>query len=811
MKCRDIGPLDAKILIIGEAPGREEEACGMPFVGQSGKLLKNMCSTVGIDFNRCYITNIRSDRPPNNNFGYFYEDSKRNNPKETLRKSWFDLGDKIKRIKPEVVICLGDEPLRAVTNLRGITSWRGTRLEAYDTKVIATFHPSNILRVYSNRVIAEMDLTKALRESKGLIYKNPNIITSPSVSCVLGWINAAKSRSRKQRVSFDIETIGKHVRCIGFARRSDILHDLQAICIPFMQMINSSNTAFSAIGNNKIKINGYGEVNYWSKSDEELVLEAIALLLEDENIEKVGQNSIHFDAPLIKNEFGIDINNHKMDTMHAWHLLYPSLPKSLDFISSVLTDHPNYWTHHEVQVDQSEWHYNAMDCIATLEASELIDKELSEENLADLYYSHVHPLTFDLLKAQERGVTWDKDAADKMKIRLSKDLIETQEKLNLLLATDVNPNSPKQIKQILYEKLRFPVVYHHKTKKSTVDENALLKLEEKYPNEPALALIIKYRKISKLISTFIDVTLDADGRMRCSYNPSGTITGRIASSKTIWGTGMNLQNVPKGYTRGVESTRHLYKAADGNVFVIGDLKQAEAMVVAWILKSLGDPTLFDFYHQDGFDIHLWCASIVYGVDEKDVTKIQRQGGKLANHSGNYMAGPGVMEKKARKDGFDGFTYGVCKEILEKRKRAIPGLETWWNDVERKVKATRTLSTCFGRRLHFFNRIEGEELRSAVAFEPQSTVGDVCNVMFRELSQSERYLHFVKDQPVYWPVLTTHDEIVLECKEQNKHVAAQAMLGASKLPLQIRPNIEPLIIPIEISIGKNWGDTKEWKG
>ena len=124
MKCRDIGPLDAEILIVGEAPGKDEEIAGIPFVGQAGKLLKNILSTAGIDYNKCYISNVCSDRPPNNNFGYFYEDQKRNNPKEFLTKAWYDLGDKIKRLKPKVVICLGNEPLRAVTNLKGISTWR---------------------------------------------------------------------------------------------------------------------------------------------------------------------------------------------------------------------------------------------------------------------------------------------------------------------------------------------------------------------------------------------------------------------------------------------------------------------------------------------------------------------------------------------------------------------------------------------------------------------------------------------------------------------------------------------------------------
>lgn len=382
MICSDIGPLDADIMMIGEAPGQEEERVGKPFMGQSGSLLKSICMASGINFYKCYVTNISPERPPNNNFGYFYEDSKRSVPKASLRKCWFDLADKINRLRPKVVICLGDEPLRAVTNLRGIGSWRGTRIEAHGTKVIATYYPANVLKNYSNRVIAEMDLTKALRESKGIDYQKPDNLIAPTIGDVLSWMQTA--RMNGTRMAFDIETFGTLVRSISFAQRRDNCEgsrEITAISIPFIRMIGSSPTSFSHAGSMLKQVGGKSEINYWSKSDEEIVLQEIASILENERIEKVGQNSIHFDSPLIELNFGIKTLNHKMDTMHAWHVLYAALPKSLNFICSAITDHPNYWTQHDSQIDESEWYYNAMDSVVTLEASEKIDEELKNEKL----------------------------------------------------------------------------------------------------------------------------------------------------------------------------------------------------------------------------------------------------------------------------------------------------------------------------------------------------------------------------------------------------------------------------------------------
>lgn len=800
MLCRDIGPVDADIILVGEAPGDTEDIQGIPFVGQSGHLLKSMCECSGINYNQCYVTNVSPLKPPNKNFGYFYEDPKRSIPKASLQQQWERLQEKIKSIKPKCVICLGEEALRAVTNLKGIGSWRGTRIEAFNTIVIPTYHPAAILREYNLRCISEMDLRKALKESKGLTYVKPTIITNPNLTEAIEWLKVPS-----ETVSFDIETIGERIRCIGFARRDK--DSITAICIPFMRMLQSSSPSFNSSGDGVVQC-VRNDVNYWEPHQEEAILEAIAFVLENQSIKKVGQNSIHFDAPIIQREFGISIQNHWMDIMHAWHLLYPSFPKGLDFISSILTDHPNYWSLKDTQNDKSEWEYNAMDCIITLEAYEQIEKELEEFGLSSFYRNQIHPLVFALLEAEQKGVVFDVIEAKKMETRLQAKLDEILKAIKAFASDEsFNPNSPKQLQELLYEKLKFPCVYHRKSKKPTTDEDALRRLQKKYPNEPALSSIIEYRKVFKLISTYISPKLDTDGRIRCSYNASGTVTGRIASTKTLRGTGMDLHNIPKGYTRGSESTRHLYIADKGNTFVVGDLKQAEAMAVAWLLLSLGDNTLYDLYQNPSFDIHKWCAAnFVYCIPESQVTKAQRQqGGKLANHSGNYMAGPGVMERRALQEGYEGFTYAFCKDILQRRTNGIPGLRVWWDDVRRKISSTRMLTTCFGRHLHFLGRLDDEELRSAIAFEPQSTVGDVTNKLFIELANRGK-----NSTHPYWPVLTTHDEIVLETKKEYAEIVVREYQQLARIPLKLRPNIPELIIPIELAIGPNWGELKEWK-
>ena len=346
--------------------------------------------------------------------------------------------------------------------------------------------------------------------------------------------------------------------------------------------------------------------------------------------------------------------------------------------------------------------------------------------------------------------------------------------------------------------MKFPKVF--KDSKPTSGEDALRKLERKYPNESVISDILTFRKTSKLISTFLEAKFDEDGRMRTSYNTSGTETGRISSSKNIWGTGMNLQNIPVGKTKGVENIRHLYIAGKGNVFVKGDLSQAETRVVAEILKRVGDETLSNLYKDSNFDIHKWMAGFIYNKLECDVSKEEREVGKLANHSGNYGAGPKVLMARALKQGVKGIDWNTSQKILDARHRAIPGLRIWWRSVEAQLLKTRTITTCFGRRRIFFGRLDDSTYREAYAFEPQSLVADVCNSVFTSLSNT-------LDSDC-WPLLQVHDEVVIECPKDKVDYVVDSFTKASFIPLFI--NEIPLIIPIDISIGPNWRDTTPYE-
>jgi DNA polymerase-1 len=403
------------------------------------------------------------------------------------------------------------------------------------------------------------------------------------------------------------------------------------------------------------------------------------------------------------------------------------------------------------------------------------------------------------LRLQDNGALISPNVRDKHKKDAEERAANALARLKELTGEDVNPNSPKQMKELLYDKLKFPSATN-KEGKTTTDEEAIRQLAKRYPGQPVLQAIIDFRKATKLIGTYLEIPLGSDGRIRSSYNASGTETGRLSSGQDLFGNGMNLQNIPAGKGLDIVNIKDMFIAPPGRVLLKGDLKQAETMVVGEILDRLGFPQMHDHYQNPDFDVHRWAAAFTFAKEPANVTKNERNVCKIRNHSGNYMAGPHVMVKTALKYGVD-IDYAMAKRLLEDHKKQVPGLTTWWYSVEKLLKTTRTLTNCFGRRRVFFGRLDESTTREAVAWEPQSTVGDLNNIILRNLFNSLPAGCF--------PILQVHDEIVIELPEDMLDTCIKCYREAALVPCFVSGK-HALIIPVELSAGKDWKNTKDIK-
>jgi len=765
------GPSRAKIVFVGEAPGKDEELKGRPFVGASGRLLDACLARAGINRRVCYITNVVKQRPPRNDFSSFYRDKSRREPSTFLLKSIEALREEIQSRSPNVVCCLGAEALRALVGRPlSIEKWRGSIIEQENFKVIPTYHPAFVLRMYNKRAILELDLKRVLEESetKTLDLPEREFILEPSIDQVLSFLS-----ERNGRISFDIETSGDRVRCLALASSPT-----RVLSIPFMRTQYSLSTK----GRTLLKTEASG--SYWTESEEEQILVALDQMFRDKEVEKIAQN-FPFDASFLAREFGFEIENLYMDTMVVQHCCYSQLPKSLDFLCSIYTKVPRY-SDYDVQSDLSTWRYNCYDACVTFEVSERLREEAEELGVWDFYKSLAEPAMIALARAGNRGILIDLDLREKLAKETERKAKECLEKLERVTKRKINPNSPKQMKDFLYKDLGLPPQRKRSTGSTTVDEEALLKLRSKYLQYSEIFdLCLEYRRNIKLLSTVLRAKLDSRMRMRTSYNATGTVSGRISSSKTPRGLGGNLQNIPRG------EIRRIFIASPGSLLIKADLSQAEARAVAWLSKN---ETLIKNFLDPKFDIHKWNASQIF--DTSSITKEQRQIAKTCLHAANYGGGPRIAVKQA------GVPYSLAKRALDRYKASNPELLRWWRYIEQEVTRTRRLDTPFGRIQIFLGRLDHETFKSAYSFLPQSLVADIINRAF-----------FLLDRKLpkgCFPLLQVHDEIVVEALESRTKECVEIMKECLSPEIKIEGVEIPLKIPIEFSIGKNWYDMEELK-
>lgn len=770
------GPKNARIVIVGEAPGAEEEAQGIPFVGSSGHLLNSMLVDAGINRAECYLTNVMKVRPSGNDFGQFYMDKGRREPTPELNLGIEELGRELSLIRPNLIIALGAEPLRALTGKRGIEKWRGSILSSPHGKLIPTHHPAAILREYPKCIIAELDLKRCRTESQSAKVDLPtcNFTLAPTFDAVMEFIHA-----KHDRLAFDIETSGPHVHCLGFSDRPN-----HAIVIPFIVNPLQPQPGDRTLFLSSVQAAGY---SYWTEEQEYNLLHALDRLFRSD-VPLVAQN-FPFDALVLSREFGFDFKNLYMDTMVAHHTCYCELPKGLDFLASIYTRHP-YYSDYERSSDRSTWLYNAYDAACTLEISYRLDSELAGLGLSSYYHDHKNPVLLAATRCETRGVLVDKDVRSVQATSARARLDELRIKLRTIAGLpDFNPNSDKQVKDLLYRQLGMAPEINRRTKAETSDKHSLIRLRRKYPTfTPVLDMLGEFSEKATLLSGFLDKPLGPDGRIRTHYNIAGTVTGRWSSAEPLFDIGTNLQNMPRG------EFRRMLLPDPSWLWMKADYKQGEYRVVMWdarvhrvIARYLADPN---------YDSLRWLASEIYGIVEEAVTKAQRQDGKNGAYGGNY----GVQPYKA--SAIWRCPVEHAKFIIDKYRSVIPEIpHEWWPRIQRELQTTREQRGPLGNYRLFTDRLDEDMYRAAYSHRAQHLIGDLINRAFSLLDE-------LLDPADAYLLLQVHDEVDLCVRPDRVEAVARLVSNVMTYPVQFPGVDAPLVVPPEISVGVNWYEQKE---
>jgi DNA polymerase I-like protein with 3'-5' exonuclease and polymerase domains/uracil-DNA glycosylase len=830
MKIQPSGPSPARVLIVGEAPGADEEARGVPFVGPSGYLLSQMLSEAGIDRATCRITNVTNERPPYNDIGKFFPKTKkegiplggsyvRNRAcSREIKEGVEELKAEILRTRPNIILACGGTSLWALSGHDSILKWRGSQLHEDLTgqqfQVIPTLHPAAVLRDFRQKSITVHDFRRASQYQSGRKFAKPEwkFLVRPSLSDVLETVWELREKLRRDgglTLSLDIETRLGHTSCIGVAWSKT-----EALCIPLMAR-------------------GFPD-GYWSLDEEALIQHELHLLLKDPLVQVIGQNLL-YDAQYFWRWLKY-VPRITFDTMIGQHALFSDLPKSLGFIASLYCESYTYWKDEGKNWDEKGdetvlWEYNCRDCCYTYEVYESL-VNLTKQMGRSSVQAAQQDLFWPVLSAMLSGVLIDLEARERLRKDLAAAIEGRRSLLEAILGHSFNPNSPKQMKALFYDDLKLPVQQTRAKKgqpgRPTLNDEALQALAK---IEPLVAPIINcigdLRTLRIFQSTFVEAALDTDYRMRSSFNIGGSESGktapktyRISSSQNAFGTGANLQTIPSAKSKSVGKAaarakagglaglgdplslpdlRSIFVPDPSRTFFNGDLDRADLQVVAWEAQD----ELLKSALKLGADIHLLNAFALEGKEPPPLEELVkthpryethygprkhlREFAKVFCHATNYVGSPRTIAAH---------TGRLVREIERAQANWFgqhPGIKQWHNRVQHDISKWRFVENRFGYRWHIFDRIDNI-LPEAVAWIPQSTVSNVINKIWQA---------YYNEIPEVEVLLQVHDSLAgqFPTDQRDYYLARMADLSAIVVPYD-----DPLIIPFSIGTSqKSWAD------
>lgn len=407
--------------------------------------------------------------------------------------------------------------------------------------------------------------------------------------------------------------------------------------------------------------------------------------------------------------------------------------------------------------------------------------QLKDTKMYDLYIDIEMPLIYTLYDMEKWGIKADKDALIEYGKKLGVRLEELEIDIYEYAGEEFNVNSPKQLGVILFEKLKLPVIKKTKTGYSTA-AGVLEKLQDKHP---IINLILEYRQLAKLKSTYADGLaeyIEEDGRIHSKFNQTIAATGRISS------TDPNLQNIPIKMELG-RAIRKVFSPEEGYIFLDADYSQIELRVMA---HMSGDEHLIEAYKQDD-DIHKVTASKVFHIPFDQVSPAQRNNAKAVNFGiiyGISSFGLGQDLNISRKE---------AEEYIDQYFKSYPKIKEFLDLQVEKGKEQGYVTTLFDRRRpipelkssNYMQRQFGE--RIAMNSPIQGTAADIIKIAMNNVNNELKKKGFKSRL-----ILQVHDELLIEAKkeeiDQVKEILVKEMKNATSLSVPLE---------VEVSTGHNW--------
>jgi DNA polymerase-1 len=488
------------------------------------------------------------------------------------------------------------------------------------------------------------------------------------------------------------------------------------------------------------------------------IVDIFRSVLEDPSIAKTAHN-YKYDAIVMKRH-GVEIQGAIRDTLIAHYLLNPDLRHKMDYLAETILNYKpvpietligkgkNQLTMRDVSVDKVV-PYASEDADITLQLDEILFNDLEKDGLIKLYKEMEEPLIDVLVQMEYNGVNIDTDVLAEQSKAIEEELQNLEKELYLEAGSPFNILSPKQVGEILFDRLKIPYRWKlsAKSKQYSTSEDKLKELEKEHP---IVGKILKYRGLSKLKSTYLDslpkMVSKKTGLIHSSFNQALTTTGRLSSNNP------NLQNIPIRTEEGAKVRQAFVPRAEGNVILAADYSQIELRLIAEISNEEGMLEAFI----NGQDIHRATAAKVFGVDYDEVTKEQRYRAKTVNFSITY--GAGATNLAGQLD----ISRSEAKKIIESYYEQYPGLKSYMTDIVESARANGYVETLMGRRRYLRNINSGNafvrsgEERNAINSPIQGSAADLIKLAMIKIHKALHDGGFETKM-----IMQVHDELVFD--------------------------------------------------
>jgi DNA polymerase-1 len=529
------------------------------------------------------------------------------------------------------------------------------------------------------------------------------------------------------------------------------------------------------------------------------VLNALRPALTDPAKEKIGHN-LKYDAMVLANH-GLRPEPLSFDTMIAEWLVDPAshnlglkdmayayLKVSMTHIEELIGKGKAQISMADVPVGRAA-PYAAADAEIALRLFPLLEKRLEERNATHVFREIEMPLIPILAGMEETGIALDVPFLTQMSVELRQRVSEIEKDIFDAVGYTFNLNSTQQLSKVLFDTLHLEPPDRRKKTSSGLYSTSAEVLDELSGQHPVVDLVLEYRELAKLKSTYVDA-LPAEihpvtGRVHTSYNQIGSVTGRLASSDP------NLQNIPTRTEIG-RRVRQAFVAGPGNVLLSVDYSQIELRIVA---HMSGDPSMLAAFHA-GQDIHAATAAAIYNLPIEKVSKDQRRHAKAINFGLIYgMSAFGLSRST-------GLTLGEAEDFVKSYFQQFPGVKQYLDGIRRQAAQQGYVETMLGRRRYFpdlrnqsNSNMRNREEREAINAPIQGTAADIMKIAMVRLAPALKSSGL--DTRL---MLQVHDELVLECGRKDLQATAGLVQNVMESALE-------LSIPLltEAKWGTHWGD------